>query len=273
MVGLKSNHIARLISQVLNTTTVGTWSLYTQVWTKWLSFCRWNIQVNFIRIKHTGITMAISLRFASECPVNDNPLVRVMAWRNCISLSDFEQLTNASLLLCEKPPTSTISSDIKDAISIKQCSFHNFMLILLYTLWSVQHWLSKTLFTKQLNHTPKLWNTNFVHVYRPKNNKCFWIAEIRQFILVCNIVVQHTHFNKSEITFQAVQGNTWLTLLEELWYKSGGHIVLHTDEHQLRSSWPCDEAPLVKIYLVHICQYPGLALERLIQYTHLYHPC
>ena len=54
------------------------------------------------------------------------------------------------------------------------------------------------------------------YMYADQHYNYICTAQIRLFVMLCNILVTHRDFNKSKPTVQTVEGNAGLTLLEEL---------------------------------------------------------
>ena len=115
---------------------------------------------------------------------------------------------NASLLLSEEPPASTISLYRK--YSISPLNYSNVPLIIhvdtIIQTGEVKHFCRKFngdnwVVTKELIYKHSLWNGIDLHA----DQVC--IAEIRTFIFLCSILVPHTDFNKSQPTFPAVESN------------------------------------------------------------------
>ena len=146
-------------------------------------------------------------------------------WQNHVN---YILVRNASLLLCEELSVATILSVVKYSISplnssnvlpVVLCWFH----YVHFEIWNIYCWKinAKNIATEKVSvYKHCLRSITVLRVCRPTLKHANVIAEIRQAIFLCNILVSHTDFNKSQATFQAVQGKTGLTLSEEYWWKS-----------------------------------------------------
>ena len=86
------------------------------------------------------------------------------------------------------------------------------MLILLVTLWNTRHSLSKNLCRQNSSFT---WiNYRMFYMFFDLHYDIwFCVVEICQFIFLSNIIMLRTYLNKSQTTFQALLGNSGLTMM------------------------------------------------------------
>ena len=135
---------------------------------------------------------------------------------------------NTPLPLNQGPATATMLSDVK--YSIPPLNYGNVLSIIACGLYYAQFKMWNTYYRKTMQKIQLLQQSQFTHI-RYEIKLCYMcvdqqyyksvcLGQIRQFIFLCDILVPHTDFVKSQPTFHAVQGKEGLILSEELCWKS-----------------------------------------------------